>query len=273
MRLSHPRFLTDIKASNRVMETLEQNKIASLLKSGVLTIETDKPRHETDQFCKDLEPWRVVVEFDNGTKTTDFARRDFMFNRFPLGKMRIFNQFINLEAFKNKSILDIGFNEGYHSIFFAKYLNCQVDAIDVLGSALTRAKKISEFLDLDINYSIDNAITYRRDEKYDLILHLGTLYHLTDVSTAIKNAAASLKQDGHLFLETITYEGGSEYDCQFLAGINNDSSNIWALSVPTLDYMFKECGLSRMAHCKDIEVELLKGTGMKRGLLIYKKDL
>ena len=254
------------------METLEKNKIAQLLKSGELFLETDKSRSETDKFCKDLEPWRVVVEFENGTKTTDFARRDFMFNKFPMGKLRIFNRFLDLNTFQNKSVLDIGFNEGYHSIFFAKYLNCQVDAIDVLGSALTRAKKISQFLDLDINYSIDNAITYRREEKYDLILHLGTLYHLTDVSTAIKNASDSLKDGGHLFLETITYEGKSEYDCQYLAGINNDSSNIWALSVPTLDYMFAENGLSQVAHCRDIEVKLLKDTGMKRGLLIYKKD-
>jgi len=151
-------------------------------------------------------------------------------------------------------------------------LNCNVDAIDVLDSALTRAKAISKFLDLDINYSIDSAITYRKENHYDLILHLGTLYHLTDVSLAIKNASDSLKKGGHLLLETITYENGNEYDCQFLAGINNDSSNIWALSIPTLDYMFAENGLRQVSHCQSIEVELLKGTGMKRGLLIYKKD-
>lgn len=255
------------------MTTIEKSSIKELLKKGVLEIETDKSREETDQFCKDLEPWRVVIEFSNGTKTTDFARRDFMFNRFPLGKMRIFQRFIDLEQFRNKSVLDIGFNEGYHSIFFSKYLNCQVDAIDVLGSALTRARKISEYLDLSVNYSIDNAITYRRENKYDLILHLGTLYHLTDVSMAIKNAADSLKDGGHLFLETITYKGENDYDCQFLAGINNDSSNIWALSIPTLDYMFKEVGLSKVNHCRDIEVDLLKGTGMQRSLVIYKKDL
>ena len=73
------------------MDTLEKNKITQLLKSGELFLETEKTRAETDQFCKDLEPWRVVVEFENGTKTTDFARRDFMFNKFPMGKMRIFN--------------------------------------------------------------------------------------------------------------------------------------------------------------------------------------
>ncbi len=255
------------------MTTKEKTEIDALLEKGILEIQTDKPREITDQFCKDLEPWRVVIEFSNGTKTTDFARRDFMFNRLPLGKLRIFSRFIDLEQFKGSSVLDIGFNEGYHSIFFSKYLKCKVDAIDVLGSALTRARKISEFLDLSVNYTIDNAITYKREKKYDLILHLGTLYHLTDVSTAIKNASDSLNDGGHLFLETITYEGSGEYDCQFLAGINNDSSNIWALSIPTLDYMFKECGLSKVSHCRDIEVNLLKGTGMKRSLLIYKKDL
>lgn len=255
------------------MSAIANTPIKELLKNGVLEIETDKPRSVTDKFCKDLEPWRVVIEFSNGTKTTDFARRDFMFNKLPLGKMRIFSRFIDLEQFQDGNVLDIGFNEGYHSIFFAKYLNCKIDAIDVLGSALTRAKKISEFLDLDINYTIDNAITYKREKKYDLVLHLGTLYHLTDVSTAIKNASASLNDGGHLFLETITYEGTGEYDCQFLAGINDDSSNIWALSIPTLEYMFKECGLRQVSHCRDLEVNLLKGTGMKRSLLIYKKDL
>lgn len=254
------------------MNTAVKQNISQLLQKGVLQIDTDKSKEATDQFCKQMEPWRVVMEFSNGTSTTDFEKNEFMYNRLPLGKLRIFSQFLDFNDFQNAKVLDIGFNEGYHSIFFSKYLNCDVDAIDVLDSALQRSKQISSFLDCDINYSIDSAITYRKENTYDLILHLGTLYHLTDVSLAVKNAADSLKQGGTLLLETITYEGQREYDCQYLAGINNDSSNIWALSVPTLDYMFAENGMKRVAHCRDIEVELLKDTGMKRGLLIYKKD-
>jgi len=86
------------------MNTALKHDIGQLLKKGVLHIDTDKSKETTDAFCKDMEPWRVVMEFSNGTSTTEFEKNDFMYNRIPLGKMRIFSQYLDMTQFQNKNV-------------------------------------------------------------------------------------------------------------------------------------------------------------------------
>lgn len=245
--------------------------ISKYVKEDVLIIETQKSKEETDAFCKEMQPWRVNFNWSNGTKTSDFQIRDFMFNSRPMGKIRMFSSKIDLNIFRGKKVLDVAFNDGYHSFFFNKYLGCDVDSYEIYQTPVDRVSKFSEFIGLKGNYFIADANYYEKKDTYDLILHLGTLYHLQDIWSAIEKASNSLKVGGYLFLETITYEGKDKFDCRFINGLNNDKSNHWALSKSTLDYAFKEFGVSKVCDVRDIEVALLKDTGMVRGLSIYQK--
>lgn len=254
-------------------ETTTQERIAKLLVSGELFIETDLPKETTDAYCAERQPWRVVYEFSNGTRTDHFETEDFIYNPRPLGKLRLFNQVVDLSQFAGKSVLDVGFNEGYHSIFMSKYLDCTVDAIDYSPGSVA---KVSDLLDLigetNIDLAIADAATYSRRNAYDLILHLGTLYHLPDVWGSIANSALSLRNGGTLFLETITYHSDvDESDCRFINTLNPGQKNYWALSKAAIKHMFAEHGVRHVADVKDYEVKILEGTGMMRSLMVFQK--
>ncbi len=254
------------------MQKSDRVRLASLLKNGDFYIETQRSVEETRAFCKKLEPWRVVYSFSNGVRTDEFEKRDFVYNPRPLGKLKIFHEKFDLSQFKEKKVLDIGFNEGYHSLFFAKYLASDVDGIEVYQDALDRVSKLSDFLDVKVNLTLADANTYRKENTYDLIVHCGTLYHLHDTWSAIKNAAESLKQNGYLLLETITYKGQDDFDCRFINMLNKGHNNFWALSKPTIKYMFAEYGVSHYMDVKDHDFSHYAGPGMKRSLQIFFKD-
>ncbi len=253
-----------------------QEQLAELLANDELYIETDLSKAETDAYCKAREPWRVVFEFSNGTRTDEFKRHDFIYSPRPLGKLRMFAQHVDLTKFEGKKVLDIGFNEGYHSIFFRKYLNCEVDGIDYSAPSIPKVQELLDFIGIEdgINLAEGDAGTYRKENEYDLILHLGTLYHLPDVWGSIANACASLKPGGTLLLETIGYHSDEdENDCRFINTLNPGQLNYWALSKPAMKHMFAEHGVNHVTDVRDIEVALLKDTGMFRTLMVFEKPV
>ena len=236
-----------------------------------LVIQTDKSRQETDKFCSLMKPWRANFIFSNGTRTEAFELSHNRVKSHALRKLVLLSKHINFSQFKHKKVLDVGFNEGYNAIYFAQNLHCDVTGIEILPSVVARAKRFSEFVNLDIKFMVEDANYFNCIDEYDLILHLGTLYHLHDVWSAVRNTALSLRPGGYVFLETVAYKGGDEYDCKFINWLN-DEHNFWALSKETIRYLFASNNVVHVQDVRDVELKEYAGTGMFRTLAIFRKE-
>jgi 2-polyprenyl-3-methyl-5-hydroxy-6-metoxy-1,4-benzoquinol methylase len=109
------------------------------------------------------------------------------------------------------------------------------------------------------------------DEPFDLILHLGTLYHLQDPIKAMRTAARNTKLGGHLFLETMGYEGHDPLDCRLIYGLGGDTTNFWALGLAAIRCVLKDAGFSEVILVGKYEMKIFQGTGMSRVLLHAKR--
>ncbi|WP_373355954.1 class I SAM-dependent methyltransferase [Pseudoroseicyclus sp. CXY001] len=245
--------------------------IAALLEGDALRIETDRSVEDTEAFCRDNGPWRSTFRFSNGVSTENFAQNDAVPNPRCMAKMRRFHGRADISRFAGKRVLDLGFNEGYNSIFMAKYLGCQVDGIEAYPIAITRGRKIADFCGTRCRFMTDDANTFVAPETYDLVLHCGILYHLPDVWSNVRNTCASLKPGGEVLLETMTYEGADRFDCKFINWHRKGFDNFWALSIDTVAYMFEEFGCAHVETIDSYEIGVIKDTGMKRTLMWFRK--
>lgn len=88
---------------------------------------------------------------------------------------------------KNMSVLDLGCNAGYFSIKSkergAKYV-CGIDCNELY---IKQAKFCAEAKNLDIEYfKMDVGAISNLNRKFNVVLCIGLLYHLTDLHNAIK---------------------------------------------------------------------------------------
>ena len=243
-----------------------------VLEGGELRIHTDLGRDELLDRLRRWEPWRHEIHFSNGVKTSDLQTAQ-PFTRHP-SKWWHFERFIPDEAIRGGKALDVGFNAGYHSILLRSEYGMEVTGIDVSE----RHREVAEFLRdqarLDkISFEIGDATHHRRPEYYDLILHLGTLYHLRHPFLSLENMAASLRPGGFLAVETLTFH--SEEDgalCKFFGrGYAGDESNWWALGIQAVCGMLEACGLSDVRVIKEWANEKIAATGMSRTTFLARK--
>ncbi|RBO52273.1 hypothetical protein DSD19_14255 [Rhodovulum sp. BSW8] len=247
------------------------DEIAERLKTDVLYIETDRSVEETESFCTLHAPWRSVYRFSNGVTTESFERSEHVPNARCLAKLRRFHAKIDLSRLAGKRVLDLGFNEGYNSIFLSKYLGCKVDGIEFYDAAVKRTSAIAEFCGAPCTFWTADANTFSAPATYDVILHCGLLYHLPDVWSSVRNTCLSLKPGGEVLLETTTYEGADKFDCKFMNWHAKGYNNFWALSPETIRYMFAEFGCTEGQEVDSFEVGALAGTGMKRTMMWFRK--
>lgn len=242
------------------------------LEQGNLHIRTDLERSELLDHLRQWEPWRHEIHFSNGAKTTDLRTME-PFAKRP-SKLWQFEPRIPAEAIRGGKALDIGFNAGYHSILLRSKYGMEVTGIDVSERHLQMAEFLRDLAQLDgISFEIGDANFYHRAEYYDLILHLGTLYHLRHPFLSLENAAASLRPGGFLAVETLTFNAQDDGTlCKFFPrGYAGDPSNWWALGIQAVCGMLEACGLSDVQIIKEWTNEKLAATGMSRTTLLASK--
>ncbi len=72
--------------------------------------------------------------------------------------------------FSNPNVLEIGTGSGCISIALKKNINCQIEAIDISGEALSVAKENAIMNKVDINFQNIDIHDFYSEEKYDLII-------------------------------------------------------------------------------------------------------
>ena len=103
-------------------------------------------------------------------------------------------KYINVEILKNKTLLELGGGHGHNGNEFYN-LGCKVTSSDARDEHIKNGKKEYPHIDFKIIDGDKNKI----DEKYDIILHWGLLYHLKEIEDHFKNICEKCDL---IFLET-----------------------------------------------------------------------
>lgn len=217
-------------------------------------------------FLTEFAPWRMELSFDSGPKSSDFETYN-PFNEFPLRKLRILLDKIALPA--SPSVLDIGFNCGYNSLYMASRYGAKTTGIDVVPKHKEVADSLTQMLGVDAEFIMQSAEEFERKNTYDLVLHLGTLYHLPNPLRSIEKTASSLKKGGWFALETVRYLKDSGC-ARWVYGFNGDKSNFWALGDTVVDEFFGRCGLEKPDIIFNANVAVYQGE-MSRAIWLAKK--
>jgi SAM-dependent methyltransferase len=235
-------------------------------------VETQMSTDELSAELTKYEPWRIGISFSNGLNTKDFKTME-PFSDVPLQKLKMIMEHGGEEWFHNKQVLDIGSNIGYNSITLANRFGCTAYGLEVNPANIEKAELIAGWCDADadVEFILGDAVTYSKPDSYDLILHLGTLYHLPDPVLALKNAAQNLKRGGKLYIESAIYNGDEDNACLFIHGLGGDKTNYWALSPKVIETILTDNGMSEVSQIRDVKIKLYEGTRMSRGIFYAEK--
>jgi 2-polyprenyl-3-methyl-5-hydroxy-6-metoxy-1,4-benzoquinol methylase len=237
-----------------------------------LYVPTTLPPDELRERLRGWEPWRYEVIFSNGVRTTEFATAPFFVDN-PVTKWHVFKDHIPEQALRGGSALDVGSNIGHYSIFLRSRFDMTVTGLENSPRNLEVANFLLELTDLDrIEYIDADASAWREQSGFDLILHLGTLDHLRHPLLALEHAAAMLKADGYLALETQTLVNEDDpFACRYVGDSDPSTSLCWLLGQGALLRMLEEVGFDRVEVVLDWRRPDLIGEDMSRFSLVARK--
>jgi len=141
---------------------------------------------------------------------------------FPSSKIKNVNELLNLFKFfslennfdfNNKNILDAGSGTGHRIINVAKYYKkSNFLGIDFSENSIKFAKEIAKKNKIsNIEFRKANLLQkIKFQKKFDVILSMGVLHHLSDPTKGLKNILSVLEKKGILFLYLYGKLGGHE---------------------------------------------------------------
>lgn len=142
-----------------------------------------------------------------------------------------------------KSVLDIGACDGYFSAeLFERGAN--VTALDYRPKTASGFAIMEEIKGISIPHIVSSVYDIDRNMgEFDIILLLGVIYHLPDISSALWKIRKICK--GTIFVESYVEDFGIEkpmaryYEA---ATLNEDSTNFWAPNIACMESMLRDCG-------------------------------
>lgn len=127
------------------------------------------------QTIQSLDPWYHNIHLPGGIQTAP----DHFLGDFPMCKWNSIMPFIP-DCLDGETVLDIGCNAGFYAIEFAKR-GAHVVAVDASAHYLRQARWIIELLGLTDKITLKQMQLYHLallQERYDIVLFLGVMYHL-----------------------------------------------------------------------------------------------
>ncbi|MGK7918716.1 MAG: sulfotransferase domain-containing protein, partial [Trichodesmium sp.] len=152
---------------------------------------------------------------------------------------------------KFDSLLSIGCGVGNHEILIAQLgLAKNIDAFDFSESALEIARRDAEKAGVKINFYQDdfNTFTIKQNQKYDLIMCLGSLHHVKELEHCLSTMRNHLKPQGYVILNEYVGDCYNIYEKPQLDLINRiyncfddslKSVKIPEYKSPTIEDVFK----------------------------------
>jgi 2-polyprenyl-3-methyl-5-hydroxy-6-metoxy-1,4-benzoquinol methylase len=222
-------------------------------------------------FLTRHQPWRMEIDFGGALNSKNYPKFE-PFNGFPLRKLNTILAAIATRGGLPTAprALDIGFNNGYNALYLAQTLGAQVTGIDVAPKHLAVATDLAQMTGLQAEFLLQSAEEFLRPASYDLVLHLGTLYHLPNPVLSMERAIRSLQPGGWLALETIRYLA-DPLAARWIHGFNGDKSNYWALGETILTELFTLHGMAPPELLFSAKVPVLAQIQSDRAIYIARK--
>jgi len=102
---------------------------------------------------------------------------------------------------ENKKVLDIAGGSGYGTFLLATEGKAkEVCSVDIDESAVRYANL--KYTHFNIDRKVGDAVSYIKDNYYDLIVSFETVEHLNDYNAFLNNIYQSLKSNGELIIST-----------------------------------------------------------------------
>jgi tRNA (mo5U34)-methyltransferase len=257
------KFLSSAESSD--LTSVEKQKILDDSNLGCSPISATKTQSR-DVFVFDAhEPakrWWHTIDFGDGVFSDGLKR-----NRLPLEKRS--NYEIELwgltpQLFANKSVLDIGCNDGKFSFLAEEWGATEVVAIDAGIKKTSRiAKKLKnskvKFIENDIQKVIPEEVG-----TFDVVMNLGVLYHMKFPFLSLHVTSGLTKKGGTLILESHRHQS-PENVMRFYPGteINGDYSTWWGPTKTCISSMLEVCGFKIDRHLEEGDRVLFYATKIK----------
>lgn len=143
---------------------------------------------DAQQRLKELGPW--FYEFDlgeYGRTTSDLPPEVQPIHQTRLEMVeRVVDQHFHGRLDRVRC-LDIGCHEGFYTVAMARKGMREVRGIDVRAASLTKARFVTDLLGLKNVAYAESNVEDIGNERYDLVLFLGVLYHLENPILALRN--------------------------------------------------------------------------------------
>ncbi len=152
---------------------------------------------EIDHFAKDSEHWWDENGPFKPLHQLNPVRLEYIKKQICSHKNLDYNDFKALEGL---SILDVGCGGGLVTEPLAR-MGANVAGIDADENAISVAKLHAKNSGLDIKYTAGDV--QHTQEKYDIVLALEIVEHVSDIDNFIDGCADCLKPDGLLILSTL----------------------------------------------------------------------
>lgn len=185
----------------------------------------------------------MELKFESGPKASDGPIFQ-PFNPKPLNKLRAIMENIPGAFLHGADVLDVGFNVGYNSLFLAQSYDASVVGIDIVPKHKLVATELCSMLGVEVEFLLTSAEEFERRDAFDLILHLGTLYHLANPVRSLERSFRSLRKGGWFALETICYRASKDRSaCKWINGFGGDKTNFWALGEGAIESIARYYGM------------------------------
>jgi 2-polyprenyl-3-methyl-5-hydroxy-6-metoxy-1,4-benzoquinol methylase len=113
----------------------------------------------------------------------------------------------------NPSILDAGSGFGQYSYYLAKkFPSGKVTGIDIKEEQISDCNEFANEIDLSerLSFKVADLTLFRETEKFDIILSVDVMEHISEDVTVFVNLHESLRKGGTLLISTPSDQGGSD---------------------------------------------------------------
>ena len=163
-------------------------------------------RDEMSRRISELRPWYQNIPLPHSLSTKDLDRDSDIFSGEDIPAPLWRSVLPLLEDLAGKSVLDIGCNAGYMSFEAKKLGAASVFGVDSnLGatvSFLDQAGFCRQALGLDVDFREVSFFDLVPENKFDVVLFCGVLYHLENFATGVEKVRSLVINGGQVILET-----------------------------------------------------------------------
>ncbi|EJF07807.1 Protein of unknown function (DUF1698) [Thiovulum sp. ES] len=202
IREEREKWLTwkNIAPHRQKLDRLERGTYKTEFENGVVSISGEMSSDEVEEIAKGLKPWRKGP-FKIGNLFIDSEWQSGI-------KYSILEPHLEISG---KSVADIGCNNGYYMFRMLEKNPKKIVGFDPAPIFKTQFDFVNHFVGSKIEYEllgVEHLSIY--ENKFDVILCLGVLYHRSDPILTLRSLRDGLENGGELILDTFVIDGDSD---------------------------------------------------------------